>query len=721
MDDSTKAVARRSLWRAAEPLWVAALGAQLIVLGGLLLPSVIRMVGRGGAAETVEWAVYMSTLFLFPFLVWIAGWVIPRVAGRHRGSWVHRGVVGLLALEFLAYAVLRATPSLVIAAIVASVLGLIMLGYVRPRFSTGDVVVAGCSGLAGWMAAGGLVYWGDARQWVFASPVTAGVFAIVTIVVAGMLREWMRHEQHAEDGIRIVDVVPLAILVAFSFRTYPVVELYHWGFFVGPIDQLRQGGTLLWDTPSQYGFLSILVPSLFPGNAWQSFWFFQSLVYAIVACLMYVAIRRLSRGWWTAITAFAITFTTLFFRPRTASLLLPAQMTPAAGPFRFIWCFVMLAFLVAWYRRHEAESKSLRFAVTGTIIWVIALLWSAETAIYVSAMWFPAYLIHTLQRGMGFRFVAGRLAIPVAGMFAAGFLVFGVYSAVNGFAPDIRGYFEYVLLYSRGGFGALPIDPTGTIWYLVLAFLIVSTVLVLHALANPRDPRLIVWAAAWGAIWSTSSYFTGRSHPVNLIALIPILVYTIVACLQLRPFGDSPRARFAVSAVLLPLFVMPVVLTLGHGELAGAIGQRQLTPARFTEQVPLMEPELQALLVSAGAKPTDSFVLVGDGRLILPAWNSAGLPITTGNPAASRALSSRSWLPRAFEIIGSLPEDRRQRYLERNARSLPDAGWLIQNRTLEANGADHLMSFVRSSRREERRFESDNWIVSRMGPARQAN
>ena len=741
MDITRASVARQSLLRAVEPLWVAGLGIQFIVLGSLLLPRLIRMLGRGGAVETVEWAVYMSTLVVLPPVVWIVGWIIPRTVGSRAAVIVHRGLVLLVVIEFGVYAALRSQLSLVIAAIVVSAFGVDALRGMRMAglkrtssrmaYPAVTLAVAAACGTAGWMAAGGLVSWQNALDWVFTSLVTLAVLLASVIIVANALSDWVSSDSNKVAKTRALDLVPMALLVAFSFRTFPVVEHFHWGFFVGPIEQLRQGGTLLWDTPSQYGFLSILIPSLLPGSAWQSFWFFQSVLYAIVACMMYMAIRRLSPSWWTAAAAFIITFTTLFFRPRTESLILPAQMTPAAGPFRFIWCFVMLAFLVRWHGS-ERQDSGLRFAITGTVIWTLALLWSAETAIYVTAMWLPALLIHTLQaaaaaaqdgaaRGTIAKLVSTRAALPFACLLVAVVVVVAAYRVTLGFSPDLMSYLDYVLLYSSGGFGALPIDPTGSIWYLVLSFLIVSTILALHAVRNPRDSRLIVWAAAWGAIWAISSYFTGRSHPVNLIALIPVLIVTLVACMRMRPFAGSPYAGYVLAASVLPLFAMPVTLTAGHGSFARAVTEAQLSPARFAEQVPLMDPDLQSLLAAAGAKPTDSFVLVSDGRLMLQAWNMSGLATATGTAEVERALVTRSWLPKAFEIVGSLPEDRRQAYFERNARSFPGAGWLIQSKALSATGADHLLRFVKSSRREERRLENDKWIVSWMGPARRAS
>ena len=730
MTDTISASSRQSLWRIAESLWVAALGAQIIVPGTLLLPRIIRLLGRGGAAETVEWAVYMATLFVFPVLIWIVGWGLPRTPGAAAASFVKRALVVLTVVEFAAYAVLRSTPLLVVAAIVASIAGALAIAGVRSMRSAqrppvAAIAVAIACGIAGWMAGGGLVYWENALSWVFRSPATIAALVVCLVIVAGTMRKWIDHDPSSHSAIRVLDFIPLAVLVLFSFRTNPMVEFYHWGFFIGPIDSVRQGGTLLWDTPSQYGFLSILLPASLPGNSWQSFWFVQAVVYAIVASMMYLALRKLSSGWWGAVAAFIITFTALFFRPRTATLLLPAQMTPAAGPYRFIWCFVMLAFLVQWRTRDHTNDKPSRFALTGTGIWIVACLWSAESAIYVTAMWFPALLMHTIQTvsapgltsGEKLGLAAKNIALPFIGLLVAGMTVFAAYVALGLKGPDMLGHAEYVLLYSSGGFGALPIDPTGTVWYLILSFLILATIFALHAKRNLLDPRLIVWAAAWGGIWSIASYFTGRSHPVNLIALVPMLIFILAVCMGLRPFADSLHGRYAMAGVMLPLLVMPATLTLGHRSFPAGVSERQLPPSAFTEQLPLMDEELQSLLTGAGAKPTDSFVLISDGRLLLPAWRMSQLPAAVGNPDARRVFSTTSWMAKPFEIIGSLPADRRLTYLHRDAESFPRAGWFIENRKLVAAGSEDMLDFVKANRPERARIESPNWIVRRMGPS----
>ncbi|MGI9043930.1 MAG: hypothetical protein ACR2GK_07360, partial [Gemmatimonadaceae bacterium] len=271
-------VTGQPLLRALEPLWIAALGAQVMLGGALLLPGMIRLVGRGGATETVEWATYMAALFVFPPAVWILGWAVPRIAGPAVAGTLKRLLVFIVVLEFAAYAVLRANPSLVAAAFAGGIATTaLILARDRSRaVQPATVALSIACATAAWMAGGALVYWQNALTWLTASPLTAVVLAASVLIIGFTLRSWVRDESKVGGAIRALDLIPVAFLAVFSFRTFPVVEYYHWGFFIGPIEQLRQGGTLLWDTPSQYGFLSILIPALLPGSAWQSFWFFQS-------------------------------------------------------------------------------------------------------------------------------------------------------------------------------------------------------------------------------------------------------------------------------------------------------------------------------------------------------------------------------------------------------------------------------------------------------------
>jgi hypothetical protein len=568
----------------------------------------------------------------------------------------------------------------------------------------------------GWMAVSGLVSWGSAPHWLIARPQAAVALLVFGWSAAVALRETRVDGVIRRIDISVLDWIAIAVLVLFSFRTFPIIEFYHWGFYIGPIEQMRQGGQLLWNTPSQYGLLSILLPTVLPGTAWESFWFFQSAIFAIVATVMYIGIRKIGREWSSSLLAFAVVFTTLFFRPRSDTLLLSAQMTPSGGPVRFIPMFLLLAALAHWILDRDGPPDDSKFVIRGSLLWMFGCIWSAEAAVYCSAIWFSALAVYLIQSafkldedgvtvGTTPSRVIKLILIPAGMAVATGIAVVLVYRAVAGRMPDLLGYFEYLLLYSKGGFGALPIDPTGSVWFLLLIFFAISMAGALYLASDPSNKRLVMIAALWGGAWSVGSYFTGRSHPVNVLSLAPILLFSAALLLRsLRSDFSSPWHEI-VFAALVPAFAMPVVLTIGHDRAVAEITRPQLAPSRIVSQVPAMDSSLATLLAQEGAKPTDQFVLIADGRLMLPAWKSGD----------STVMSDRSWLPKPYEIIGSLPAARRNVYIDRNRVSTP-GGWLIHSKADTIAHYGELHQKLLEGRAESRRLENDRWIVSWIGP-----
>src|SRR5205085_10796943 len=299
--------------------------------------------------------------------------------------------------EIVVY-LMRAQWKAVGVAVVLALTTVAFVGSVGRRLSSWILLTF--VGTAGWMSAGSLVSWTDAVHW-YVSSVPRLVLLLVTLAVSilAVRATFLSAEVVGKPGAvaKALILLSIVLLLALSFRTYPVLELYHWEAYVGPIQEVRQGGWLLWDAPAQYGVLSILIPTLFPGNAWQSFYIFQALCNAVVALLMFWGLGGTRPSVSRIILASSLAATTLFFRPMTATLLLAAQMTPSGGPVRFIWPFVMLAFLFHHYRANQGKvaepSAERRFENTCHLIWLSSLCWSLESGIYCSAVWFPAYAI----------------------------------------------------------------------------------------------------------------------------------------------------------------------------------------------------------------------------------------------------------------------------------------------------------------------------------------
>lgn len=714
--------------RGLEPLWVASTAALFVIWGYDLIPRAIRMLGHSGRMETVEWGVYMAMLVGFPVACIVIAFGLTRV-GKGQAAIIVKAFVVLTAIALgvmyvfdgrIVLATLALVPAFATALMAP---GAYRIVSERPLHGIIPLMVIGLVALIAWMCAGGLVYWTRAASWFLSAPVRVIAITVATIVaITGLPRFGDSAEVKAAPGVafRIASAFVLLLLIVFSFRTNPMVEFYHWSFWVGPIEQVRQGGWLLRDTPSQYGFLSILIPTALPGSAWISFWYYQAAIYAIVAVLMFIIFRRLRGGVGNLLLSFLVVFATLFFRPRSATLILPAQMTPSGGPVRFLWCFVLLGWLLLVFREAKGRRDAgAGFPLVGHIIWICSIAWSVEAAIYSSAIWFSAFAVYLIQRAADERKEGKRAVTVTAGIvrsilvpaaFLAGLylLVWAIYKTALGVGPDLQGYTEFGLLYSRG-FGSLPIDTHGPIWYLLLVFFIASTVVVQFLVEDWRDFRLVVAAGVWGGIWSLSSYFVSRSHPVNLLSIAPALLFAIAVLMIVLRHSARRSWHGYVRAATVPVLAIPIAMTLGHPQLVPDLKTAQIAPNRFTDQIQFMDPQLELLLRESGAKPADPIVLIVDGRLLMYAWRGDD---------GSRIMSERSWLPKPYEIIGSLPPTRRNVYLERNALN-NISGWLVHNRVNTIANFDERFAEIQRTHAVVRKYERGDWIVWYMKPLAQ--
>jgi hypothetical protein len=305
------------------------------------------------------------------------------------------------------------------------------------------------------------------------------------------------------------------------------------------------------------------------------------------------------------------------------------------------------------------------------------------------------YLIQTRRN------VIKSIAIPVGMLVALYVTVWLIYKLGLGFAPDLAGYTEFGFLYSKG-FGSLPIGPHGAIWYLALIFFIASTTVVQFLVEDWKDFRLVVAAGVWGGVWSLSSYFVSRSHPVNLLSIAPVLLFAVAVLMIV--IRRSPRRPWHgyVRGAFVPALAIPIAMTLGHPGLGKNLRTHQLSPAKFKEQLPVMDPTLQTLLKSSGVTQKTPVVRIVDGRLMLPAWSD-------------HSINDFSWLPKPYEIIGSLPPDRRQVYIERNAKSNV-GGWLVHHASDTLAHFDERLAEIQKNYRITAQRSLGPWRIWQVSP-----
>lgn len=235
--------------RGVEPLWTAAVATLFVVWGYALIPPAIRMLGRSGRMETIEWGVYMSLLAGFPVVCIVIALALPRFF-KGQPATIAKAFTIVVALAlgalFIADGRFVLAAIALVPAIVTALLspGAYKVMSERPLEGLVALVVLGFVALIAWMSAGGLVYWDRASDWFLGAPWRFLAIAVaIAASITGLPRFGESAESKAAPGVvfRIASVFLMLLLIVFSFRTNPVVEFYHWGFWTGPIEQVRQG------------------------------------------------------------------------------------------------------------------------------------------------------------------------------------------------------------------------------------------------------------------------------------------------------------------------------------------------------------------------------------------------------------------------------------------------------------------------------------------------
>jgi hypothetical protein len=691
------------------PLWVGGLALGILFLGALGLPL---------SGEAFEWAQYLMLGTLFPLLA------IALAANRDRGpapslavSSVQTLAATVCVLGASTFVVRQASVLLLALAVLTWALGVVLYRRGMSREQAPIIPAELLVGLflvaLAWTVSSRLTAWmpflTGARRSPYALSVLVGGSLLATAVLCRS-----RSRRLGAPLRRAATLTGLVVLAFASLRAEPLSRLgaHHWGVAVGPAELVRQGGWLLWDVPAQYGFLSTLAVALAPGRTiWDAFYFLNAALLFLSASVLFLLLRGPRPGLLDCVFALALTTGVVFFFPGFSSFLTGSWVLPSVGPFRFFWCYALLAILF-WHSRADPARRSLVLA-GGTLAWLLGTLWSVESAAYCATIWLPAYaLLVTRERGRGrVVAIAGRLAVPPLVLLSAGLLVAGYYRLRLGHGPDWQAFAEHALAFA-GGFSARPIDPHGAVWPLLLVWCTVATVaLRLLARHGPPSGLALAWGA-WAAVWATGSYFVSRSHETNAVYLAPVFCVALAIAVRLLP---PPATTDAVSRLvrltLVPVFSVLLAMTLGHapGLVRFVSDPRPAHRAGIEALLPRADAALVTLLAEAHVGTEDPVAYLDASLNPLPAR-----PIRW-NPEQWTA-SHRTWLPTdPGALFMPLAQLRGRTYIRRFVRRAGLGGWLIESKVLGPGRFElpWLLEELQLTHRATAVYENEAWRLTR--------
>lgn len=564
-----------------------------------------------------------------------------------------------------------------------------------------EVLVSLFVAVLSWSVSSRLLWWDPFGKWISGSGYTFFIFILSLFLVLINLFHKEASESNAQikggwarlianaAALLIIGIASLSIHHVFR-EGVALGTFIHWGWFVGPAEVVRQGGWLLWDVPSHYGFLSLLTLAFWPAKSvWQSLYIINSSLLFALASFLFFMLRSLRTGptnYWFSLT---LTLAAVFLLPGTGiSPITGPQIWPSQGPFRFGWAYALLAILLWEFCNALKEKPNDKILWVGCLVWVVGTLWSAESAAYCFGLWLPAYALIVWRKATRFyreqgsvaksiRIAALWLALPILLLLLALGIIVGYYQMILGQVPDWRSFFDFA-----SAFGSIiyvdPVDLNGPVWALFLIFCAVSTA-ALYFIRNGWALALSLISGTWAFLWTTSSYpiVSGASVGFTCLSHISCTVIVLILYLLAR-YRVADRWAALIKISFVPFLSVLLTMTFGNGE-----GLLDIAPevqigyqAEIDHLLPRMDEASANLLDSANVQIRDPIIYINhdDSYNLLPAR------LVSDPSGERRLLFTRAWLPiKPFSTVMGVPplDDRIKLYISRFTTQTPSSGYLL--------------------------------------------
>lgn len=476
--------------------------------------------------------------------------------------------------------------------------------------------------------------------------------------------------------VAVCAVTSFALLSSTSDNLWGLAAAYHQVWWEGPAQLVRHGGWLLWDTPSQYGFLNILTVAAMPvASTWTALYLDQAVLMFIEACLLFWMLLARGVNYVSLIFAATVTIGTAIFQLGAGS---GARLGPISGPLRWFWSYAMLAVLLKIYLVEDKRIRE-RWIYFGTACWIVGCLWSAESALYSTMCWLPAlasmryfdrldepFLRRIRYAASQVLLMIGYLAVVLCGIAL-------YYVACIHHLPDVRGFLEFGSAYA-GGIMSSHANPYGSAWFLLFVLGILAAAFV-AAWASGSLRAMPPLTGAFACVWGCSSYYVARSVDTNVSAVFTTCIFAfaiVLVIIERERFSPSTDRflRFAIAPILIFSVALGFGNTTANAELILPFTKDYHFDVRA--YAPLPNAEEAALFSRNGVKPEDRVVTAFAG---LPGDFMSFYLAKSANGSYFQPIP---WLPgeplMELEALGPAVE---RRYVDRFLARHPTYGWIV--------------------------------------------
>lgn len=667
---------------------------------GLVALCLLGIETLGLQDKPYDWARYLVLASVFPILLILGN------IGKKFSVWIQ--LAGLLCFGwvYFHFSLYSFPQGHFLEILVLAFLTTCFLAFYPGR--PGLVALTIFTATLSWALAFKMTFWIDFLTWTKATGHSMIVFILALLVSLVYFR---LNTKPALKPSRISNGIAFLIFSLASFRTDQLTEewcRHHWDAFLGPTYLIQQGGWLLWDVPSQYGFLSILTATFFPAiSRHQAFYFVLAIAHFISAVLLFLLLRKYKPGRKGYLFSLFVTLSAIYFMPGWWPTLLGAASRPSTGSYRFIWTYVLGTFLAKSLQYYGIKKPiPSRFYLFFNLSWILGTLWSIESAIYSTCIWLPSYCVFK-WRDRKFSVFKDICLGPFASLGFCVMIICFFYLARLHHLPDPIAWVDYVRSFSLSPGFSIVINNTTLVWWLISIFICLSTLLALGFRKNSDPIEIAVLIGSLTMAWSTSSYFMGRSHENNIINIFPVLAFALILALYAIKVAEKKNWSIAgIKAFAFSTFVVCLTGTYGNQQdwktyLKSLPKNLRLSTKAF---IPHANPEVQMLMDQAKISPTDRVMLSGDSLLeIYTAIDSDGNRQWVQNHP--------TWIPSSPPtLLHPLSEERRNTYLQRFFERRKMIGWIVSRTGAELE--PWLKSFLDKKYKSIKIYKGPNWTLT---------
>ncbi len=489
----------------------------------------------------------------------------------------------------------------------------------------------------------------------------------------------------------------------FSFRIDSMNNIpgsyFHVGYYSEVVKTLNSGGTLLWDTPSQYGFLNILFLSIFPfEDSRQSVYMGQSILMLLTVTSVIYLFYRLMKS--TRFFLLASLFFLLIFFFADPELIGP-QPYPSSSAMRFapsILFLVILLMNLLGNRKQNFSYQRLYFPIFTGIY--IGALWSAEALLYALSITgfvlFGLLAIWIGEEGFTLRVFLKRFSwffLWILASLLGAWLTAAIYTLLRvGEFPDLQMHIMFASKYSQG-FGSVPLQIANPAWIIGLVISLALFVFLKSSRIENNQSVTISISALVGGLTGWLTYYLGRAVPDNFIAEYPLVVF----CLLVLVYISYYLLDGSKGATVLKLNTWAIAATFIGIILASTVSQPRFIGTVLSIQS--LNNPVAASTVQANTKMVDllSEIPVNSKEsLVFEGWAGAlpGLPDNLKN----RLDTNKVWLPSPLGLLEDpIPFEIRSQTLNRFVNRNLSSGYLVSaNKESFPERHTQLLSFLKT-------------------------